>query len=60
MAARLVLLIAFGVPLVCMLLLVFSGAGDSDVSRHLYLLVTLIVLIQGVLIAARIEQVRVR
>lgn len=58
MAVRLMLLVAFGVPLVCMLLLIFSRAGDADVSRHLYLLVTLIILIQGVLIAARIEQVR--
>ncbi len=60
LAARLMLLVAFGVPLACMLLLILSGGGDADVSRHLYLLVTLIVLIQGVLIAARIEQVRGR
>ena len=59
-AGRITLLVAFGIPLVCMLLLIFSSSGDGDVSRHLYLLVTLIVLIQGVLIAARMEQVRVR
>jgi len=59
-AGRLTLLVAFGVALICMLLLIFTGSGDGDVSRHLYLLVTLIVLIQGVLLAARTEQVRGR
>ena len=57
---RIALLVAFGVPLICMLLLIFTTSGDSDVMRHLYLLVAMIVLIQGILLAARTEQIRGR
>lgn len=55
--ARLTLLAAFAIPLACMLLLVFTTYGPG-LDRDLYLLVALIVLIQGVLFAARVERVR--
>jgi serine/threonine protein kinase len=54
---RLTLLVAFGIPLICMLL-TYTSTSDSSVPHHVYLLITLITLIQGVLIAARIEQVK--
>ncbi len=59
-AQRITLLVAFGIPLLCMLLLIFTSAGDGDLTRHLYLLAALIVLIQGVLVVVRTEQVRGR
>jgi serine/threonine protein kinase len=55
-AERITLLVAFGIPLACMLLLIFTTSIDPDINRHIYLLIALIALIQGVLIAARTEQ----
>ena len=55
---RIILLAVFGVAGICALLQ-YSGA-DSDISKHIYLLITLIFLIQGVLIAVQTERVRVR
>ncbi|HEY6284258.1 MAG TPA: hypothetical protein VIX20_01230, partial [Ktedonobacteraceae bacterium] len=55
---RFILLAVFGVAGICALLQ-YSGA-DSDISKHIYLLILLILLIQGVLIAAQTERVRVR
>jgi len=55
---RIILLAVFGVAGICALLQ-YSGA-DSDISKHIYLLILLILLIQGVLIAAQTERVRVR
>ncbi len=55
---RIILLVMFGVALV-LVLLQYSGA-DTDVSKHIYLLVALILLIQGVLIAAQTERVRIK
>jgi serine/threonine protein kinase len=58
LADRIVLLVMFGAALV-LVLLQYSGA-DTDVLKHIYLLVALILLIQGVLIAAQTERVRVK
>ncbi|MGZ3608946.1 MAG: serine/threonine protein kinase [Ktedonobacteraceae bacterium] len=55
---RIILFAVFGVAGICALLQ-YSGA-DSDISKHIYLLILLILLIQGVLIAAQTERVRVR
>ena len=55
---RIILLAFFGVAGVCTLLQL--SLLDSDVSKHIYLLISLILLIQGVLIAAQTERVRVR
>jgi len=55
---RIILLAVFGVAAVCAFLQ--YSLLDSDVSKHIYLLVSLILLIQGVLIAAQTERVRVR
>ena len=55
---RIVLLVMFGAALV-LVLLQYSGA-DTDVPKHIYLLLALILLIQGVLIAAQTERVRVK
>jgi hypothetical protein len=55
---RIILLAVFGVAAVCAFLQ--SSFLDSDVSKHIYLLISLILLIQGVLIAAQMERVRVR
>jgi len=55
---RFILLAVFGVAGICALLQ-YSGA-DSDISKHIYLLILLILLIQGVLIAVQTERVRVR
>jgi hypothetical protein len=54
---RLALLVVFAIPLACMLLLIFTTYGPG-LYRDLYLLVALIVLIQGAVFAARVEQVR--
>jgi serine/threonine protein kinase len=53
---RIILLAVFGVAVVCVFLQ-YSGA-DTDVPKHIYLLIALILLIQGVLIAAQTERVR--
>lgn len=58
LADRIVLLVMFGAALV-LVLLQYSGA-DTDVLKHIYLLIALILLIQGVLIAAQTERVRVK
>jgi serine/threonine protein kinase len=55
---RIILLAVFGAAGICALLQ-YSGA-DSDISKHIYLLILLILLIQGVLIAAQTERVRIR
>jgi serine/threonine protein kinase len=55
---RIILLIVFGIAAVCAFLQ-YSGA-DTDVSKHIYLLISLILLIQGVLIATQTERVRRR
>ncbi|MGZ3627972.1 MAG: serine/threonine protein kinase [Ktedonobacteraceae bacterium] len=55
---RIILFVVFGVAGICALLQ-YSGA-DSDISKHIYLLILLILLIQGVLIAVQTERVRVR
>ena len=55
---RIILLAVFGVAGICALLQ-YSGA-DSDISKHIYLLILLILLIQGVLIATQTERVRIR
>lgn len=55
---RFILLAVFGAAGICALLQ-YSGA-DSDVSKHIYLLILLILLIQGVLIAVQTERVRIR
>ena len=55
---RIILFAVFGVAGICALLQ-YSGS-DSDISKHIYLLILLILLIQGVLIAAQTERVRVR
>jgi serine/threonine protein kinase len=54
---RLILLAIFGVAGICALLQ-YSGA-DSDISKHIYLLILLILLIQGVLLAVQTERVRI-
>ncbi len=55
---RIVLLIVFGAAAVCTFLQYPNL--DSDVLKHIYLLIALILLIQGVLIAAQTERVRLR
>ncbi|HYX48863.1 MAG TPA: serine/threonine-protein kinase, partial [Ktedonobacteraceae bacterium] len=55
---RIILLAVFGVAGICALLQ--YSASDSDTSKHIYLLILLILLIQGVLIAVQTERVRVR
>jgi serine/threonine protein kinase len=55
---RVVLLVVFGAAVVCAFLQ-YSNA-DTDVPKHIYLLISLILLIQGVLIAAQTEWVRNR
>jgi len=52
------LLVVFGAATVCAFLQYSSM--DADVSKHIYLLITLILLVQGVLIAAQTERVRKR
>jgi len=53
---RIILLALFGVAAV-FVFLQYSGV-DIDVSKHIYLLISLILLVQGVLIAAQTERVR--
>jgi serine/threonine protein kinase len=53
---RIILLALFGVAAV-FVFLQYSGV-DTDVSKHIYLLISLILLVQGVLIAAQTERVR--
>ena len=53
---RIILIGMFGVALI-LVLLQYSG-GDTDVLKHIFLLIALILLIQGVLIAAQTERVR--
>jgi len=55
---RILLLVVFGAAALCAFLQYSSM--DSDVSKHIYLLITLILLVQGVLIAAQTERVRKR
>jgi hypothetical protein len=55
---RIILLAIFGVAGVCTLLQL--PLADLDVSKHIYLLISLILLIQGVLLAVQTERVRVR
>jgi serine/threonine protein kinase len=55
---RIVLLVMFGAAAVCALLQ-YSRA-DMDVPKHIFLLLALILLIQGVLLAAQTERVRTR
>jgi serine/threonine protein kinase len=55
---RIILLAVFGIAAVCAFLQ-YSGA-DQDIPKHLYLLISLILLILGVLIAAQTERVRRR
>jgi hypothetical protein len=55
---RIVLLVMFGAAAVCALLQ-YSGM-DTDISKHIFLLLAVIVLIQGVLLAAQTERVRTR
>jgi len=55
---RIILLAVFGSAGICALLQ-YSGA-DSDISKHIFLLILLILLIQGVLIATQTERVRIR
>jgi len=52
---RIVLLVVFGAAAICAFLQ--SPNMDTDVSKHIYLLLSLILLIQGVLIAAQMERV---
>jgi serine/threonine protein kinase len=54
---RLILLAIFGVAGICALLQYYGA--DSDISKHIYLLILLILLIQGVLLAVQTERVRV-
>ncbi len=53
---RVVLLIIFGIAGIC--ILIQYPSNDRDVAKHLLLLVVLIMLILGVLVAARMERVR--
>ncbi len=53
---RIILLAVFGVAAVCAFLQ-YSGA-DTDIPKHIYLLISLTLLIQGILIAAQTERVR--
>jgi hypothetical protein len=53
---RIILLVVFGVATVCAFLQ--YSLIDFDVTKHIYLLISLIMLIQGVLIAAQTERVR--
>lgn len=55
---RIVLLVMFGAAVVCALLQ-YSGM-DTDISKHIYLLLALILLVQGVLLATQTERVRTR
>lgn len=55
---RIILLVVFGAAGICALLQ-YSGA-DSDVPKHIYLIILLILLIQGVLIAVQTERMRVK
>jgi serine/threonine protein kinase len=55
---RIVLLVVFGAAAICAFLQ--ASNVDTDVSKHIYLLLSLILLIQGVLIAAQTERVRNR
>jgi serine/threonine protein kinase len=58
MIDRIIMLAVFGVAAVCAFLQ--YSLIDTDVTKHIYLLLSLILLIQGVLIAAQTELVRVR
>jgi serine/threonine protein kinase len=55
---RIVLLVAFGIAAICAILQTFATSGDLDITSHIYLLVSLIALILGVLIAVQTERVR--
>jgi len=55
---RIVLLVVFGAAAVCALLQ-YAGA-DTDISKHIFLLLALILLVQGVLLAAQTERMRTR
>ena len=55
-ADRIILLLVFGIAGVCAVIQ-YPG-GDGDVSKHLLLLVALIMLIMGTLVATQMERVR--
>ena len=55
---RIILLAVFGSAGICALLQ-YSGT-DSDIAKHIFLLILLILLIQGVLIGSQTERVRVK
>jgi serine/threonine protein kinase len=56
---RLILLVVFGITVVCALLQsFFEEFGNFEVLKHILLLIILIMLILGVLIAAQMERVR--
>ncbi len=55
---RIILLAVFGVAAICAFLQYFGA--DKDIPKHIFLLISLILLIQGVLIAVQTERVRVR
>ncbi|MDQ2714800.1 MAG: protein kinase [Chloroflexota bacterium] len=55
---RALLFILFGIAFVCALLQHFSGATDTQVARHLMLLLALTALAQGILLAVRAERVQ--
>ena len=55
---RVILMVVFGIAAICAILQFSATSGDLDITRHFYLLVTLIALIQGVLIAVQTERVR--
>lgn len=55
---RALLFILFGITFVCALLQHFSSATDTQVARHLMLLLALTTLIQGILLATRAERVQ--
>lgn len=54
---RIILLAIFGAAAICVILQ-YPGT-DFDISKHIYLLILLILLIQGILIAVQTERVRV-
>jgi hypothetical protein len=55
---RIVLLVMFGAAAVCASLQ--YSYMDTDISKHIFLLLALILLVQGVLLAAQTERVRTR
>jgi len=55
---RIILLAVFGVAAICAFLQYFGA--DKDIPKHIFLLISLIMLLQGVLIATQTERVRTR